>query len=64
MKKIIFFITCFLLMINSVDAITLTCPSIASPKETIICKIEDEEYIGLKANYQFDEYLTYNNIFK
>lgn len=61
MKKIIIFLICFFLFLNSSYALTLTCPKIASPNEKISCKIEDEEYIGLKLNYEFDKYFTYKN---
>ena len=62
MKKIIIFLICFFLFLNSSYALTLTCPKVASPNEKISCKIEDEEYIGLKLNYEFDKYFTYKNL--
>lgn len=42
-------------MINCVDAVVLSCPEIASPLERITCQVNDEEYIGIKAKYSFDD---------
>ena len=59
MKKIIFSVLCFIFSINYVSALTLTCPSIASPNETINCQIETDQYIGIKANYELNNNFIY-----
>lgn len=59
MKKITIAIISFFLTINITNALELTCPTIASPNETITCKIEDREHIGLKTNYSFDKIFNY-----
>ena len=61
MKKIIYFISCFFLMMNCVGAISLDCPEVASPGEVIQCQVSDNQYIGIKANYQFDNSFIYQN---
>lgn len=62
MKKMLFFVSCFIVMINSVDAVTLTCPEIVSPGELVNCEIKDNEYIGLKAKYKIDKELEYKTL--
>lgn len=62
MRKIIWFIGCFFLMLNSTWAVTLSCPEIVSPGEVISCQVEEEEYIGMKAKYQVDEGLVYQQM--
>ena len=61
MKKIIFFIICFFLMISSTWAISLECPSIASIGEVFSCTIIEDEYIGIKANYRLGNEFVYVN---
>lgn len=61
MKKLIFFVGCFFLMINSVWAISVSCPEVASPGEVIKVKIVDEEFNGIKAKYKFDNGFVYQN---
>lgn len=62
MKKIICFVGCFFCLLNSTWAITLNCPKIASPGEIIQCQVVEDQYIGMKANYQFDDGLRYANM--
>lgn len=62
MKKIIFLVSCFFLMINSANAVELTCPEIVSMGEVINCQIVDEEYIGIKAKYDLGNEFIYKNI--
>ena len=62
MKKIVYFVICFFLMMNSSWAITIRCPEIASPGEKIQCNIEDDQYIGLKVKYHFDNGFTYQGL--
>lgn len=67
MKKIIFFINCFLLGINNVLALTMTCPEIASPGEVIKVHIEDDKYNGVKSKLESDfkyQDITLNNPWK
>lgn len=61
MKKIIFFISCFFLMTNATSAITIDCPEVASPGEKIICHIEDDSYIGIKAKYNLGKFIRYKD---
>lgn len=61
MKKIIYFMVCFFLMVNSTWAITLTCSEVASPGEIIQCQVEEDQYIGIKAKYQMNTGFTYQN---
>lgn len=67
MRKIIVFISCFLLGINNVLALTMTCPEIASPGEAIKVHIEDDKYNGLKSklesNFKYQN-ITLNNPWK
>ena len=62
MKKILLFIFSFFIMISSSNALTLTCPTVVSPNESISCIIEEKEYIGIKANYKLDDVFTYKNL--
>ena len=59
MKKIIFFIGCFFLIMDTTMAITLSCPEVASPGEIINLHIEEQEFNGIKAKYQFDSGFVY-----
>ena len=59
MKKIIFIIGCFFLMINSTWAVTLNCPDIAAIGEVFSCSVEEEEYLGMKANYKLGNEFSY-----
>lgn len=62
MKKIMFFIGCFFLVLNSTWAITLSCLEVASLGEVIQCQVEEDEYIGIKAKYYFDDGLSYQGM--
>ena len=62
MKKFLFLVVCFFLMMNRTSAVSLECPSVASPLEVITCQIKDEEYIGIKAKYKFDGSFNYVGI--
>ncbi|MBQ8681805.1 MAG: cadherin-like beta sandwich domain-containing protein [Bacilli bacterium] len=62
MKKIIFLISCFFVMMDVSRAVTLTCPGEASPGEEIKLHIEEQEYIGIKAKYQFGDGFVYQNM--
>lgn len=62
MKKFLFLVVCFFLMMNRISAVSLECPSIASPFEVITCQIKDEEYIGIKAKYKLADSFNYIGI--
>lgn len=62
MKKIIFFVGCFFILINNSWALTLDCPEVASPGEVIKVHIEDDKFNGIKARYKFDSKFIYQNI--
>lgn len=62
MKKIIFFITCFLLEINNVLALTMICPEIASPGEVIKFYIEEDKYNGIKSKLKLESGFKYQDI--
>ena len=62
MKRVIFFISCFFICFNKVSAVSMTCPSLASPGEVITCHIEEDKYIGLKANYEISRDILYQNL--
>lgn len=53
MKRIVLFVVCFFLVMNGVDAISMSCPEIASPLEEISIKVSDKELNGLKGKYNF-----------
>ena len=62
MKKIIFFVICFFFMINTSFALSMTCPNVASPGEVIKIHLEEAEYNGIKAKYQFDSSFVYRDL--
>lgn len=62
MKKIIFYIITFFLLITPTKALTLTCPTTASIGDEVNCSITDEEYIGIKTKYNIDKPLKYSYI--
>ena len=62
MKKIIFGIFCFFMMMNSSWAVTLSCPEVASPGEEIKISVKESEYNGLKVKYNFDSNFIYRDM--
>jgi len=62
MKKIIFFIVCFLFITSNVWAISIECPNISSPGEEINVKVRDDSYNGIKAKYKFDSNFLYQDM--
>lgn len=62
MKKVIFSIFCFFMMMNSSWAVTLSCPEVASPGEEIKISIKENKYNGLKVKYNFDSNFNYHNM--
>lgn len=62
MKKIIFCLITFFLLITPTKALTLTCPTTASIGDEVNCSLTDEEYIGIKAKYNIDSPLKYSYI--
>lgn len=61
MKKMIWFIGCFLLFINSSWALTLKCPEVVSPGEVFECQVQEEQYIGIVATYSFADVFSYQS---
>lgn len=61
MKKMICFMISFFLMMNVTMAVTLTCPEVASPGELITCRVEDNQYIGIKTQYQLENGFLYRD---
>ncbi len=61
MKKMICFMIGFFLMMNVTKAVTLTCPEAASPGELITCRVEDDQYIGIKTQYQLENGFLYRD---
>lgn len=62
MKKIIFYIITFFLLITPTKALTLTCPTTAAIGDEVNCSITDEEYIGIKTKYNIEKPLKYSYI--
>lgn len=62
LKKIIFFISCFFLMVNNVLALTMTCPEIASPGEVIKMHVEGDKYNGIKGKFNLESGFKYQDI--
>ena len=44
------------------EVTTFRCPSVASPGEVITCTIENDSYIGMKANYNFNGAFAYQEM--
>ena len=62
MNKCIFWLFCFFLFLDEVWAVTLNCPEIVSPREEFKVRIEDIEYRGIKAKYNFESGFIYQGI--
>lgn len=62
MKKFLFFISCFFMMINTTWAMTLICPEKASPGESLDIRVDAEGITGIKANFNFEEGFTYQDM--
>lgn len=58
----IFFISCFFVMMNTTWAMTLSCPEVASPGEVITIRVEEQELNGIKAKYNFADGFTYQEM--
>lgn len=62
MKKFVFFVCCFFFLINSSWALTITCPKVASPGEKVVVHIEENEFNGIKAKYDFSSEFMYQDM--
>ena len=62
MRKIIFFVSCFFIMINTVRAVSMNCPSAVSPGELFEIYLEEDNYNGLKLKYDFAEGFIYQDV--
>lgn len=62
MKKFIFGLICFFGFIDGVLAVTISCPEVVSPGEEFKFRVEDNEYRGIKAKYNFESGFVYQDI--
>ncbi len=60
-KKVVWFVGCFLFLMNGVYGITLSCPEVVSPGEVFACQVKEEEYVGLQAKYEVDSGFVYQS---
>ena len=62
MKKNLVFIICFFIFMNTSWAISLDCPSVASPGEIIKLHVKEGTLNGLKAKYNFGSSFVYHDV--